>query len=246
MSRSADGAAATLPEQIEDILAQSMLSGTLRPGERIVESRIARQLGVSQSSVREALHRLEGQGLVCRFPNRGVVVTDLRPEDVERIYRLRGMLEGLAAEMAAERITRAEAREMQGIVDRMIEAAEAADLVRFIELDWSFHRMLWRITGDPHLERALIAVSRPHFGYSTIRALFPSRQEIVTLASPHGDLLRTIESGDARAAGRHMRKATAEACRIVLRKMRAAAAAQFGPHLLKRGGGRNRAPRGVA
>src|SRR5579863_10281340 len=93
----------SLRNQVADLIKGAMLSGKLKPGERIVELRLAKELGLGTTSIREALFQLERQGYVTRVLNKGAYVTELSPEDRRQIYTVRMELEGLSAQLAAER-----------------------------------------------------------------------------------------------------------------------------------------------
>ena len=92
----------SISDQIAEVLRNLIVSGDLNPGERIVESRVAKQLGVGQPTVREALVALEHQGLVVRKSNQGCVVTSLTRSEIADVLRIRGELEVLAVELAVE------------------------------------------------------------------------------------------------------------------------------------------------
>ena len=96
---------ATLRSKVVAHLFDAILRRELRPGDRIVEGKLARRLGVSQSTLREALQQLEHQGLVTKHENRGTFVTQLNAEDIEGIYVVRLALEPLAAFLARQQWT---------------------------------------------------------------------------------------------------------------------------------------------
>src|SRR4051812_44380912 len=97
-----------LREDVRDALVQAILRGEFEPGERIVETRVARQLGVSQGTVREALREIEQLGMIVSIPNRGVLVRSLTRADVLEMYEMRALLEGFAARRAAAMLTDAD------------------------------------------------------------------------------------------------------------------------------------------
>src|SRR5919199_1225673 len=99
-----------LRERARAGIREAIASGELQPGDQIVETAMAAKIGVSRSPVREALRRLEQQGLVEAIPNRGTFVAALDEADVEEIVLLRGALEGLAARLAADRMGRRDLR----------------------------------------------------------------------------------------------------------------------------------------
>jgi DNA-binding GntR family transcriptional regulator len=102
-----------LREDIRDQLIESILGGHLAPGDRIVETRIAQQFGVSQAPVREALRDLELFGFIVTSPFRGAIVRQISVEELVQIYPIRAVLEGLAARDAAVRITDAGLKKLE-------------------------------------------------------------------------------------------------------------------------------------
>src|SRR5262252_9409481 len=142
-------------DQVVSTLREAMLSGMIQPGEQIVESRIAQQLGTGIPLVREALIELEHLGYVQKTPYKGTTVTRLGPRDVERTFRLRVELEALAIEWAKENVTPADIKEMEGMVRGMSEAAAHLDLNRFYENDLAVHRKIWALSDNPYLADSL-------------------------------------------------------------------------------------------
>jgi len=102
-----------------DDIRDAILSGALAPGERVKERDVAEQMGISTTPVKEALRRLEQEGLVVSQPRRGAVVSTLVQIPVEEIEEIRGMLEAMAARLAATRMTDAELSRLQAIVEEM-------------------------------------------------------------------------------------------------------------------------------
>ena len=94
----------TLRHRIVEIIRQAITSGDLGPGDRVVELRLAKQLGVGNTAVREALFELERAGLVTRIPNKGSFITKMTWADAQQIFRIRKELESLAVELALEHI----------------------------------------------------------------------------------------------------------------------------------------------
>jgi len=153
----------SLRRRIASHLYEAILRGELRPGERIVEGKLARQLGVAQGSLREALQELEHQGLVIKQDNRGTFVIQLGATDVQDIYVVRQQLEPLAAKLAYERLTPEDLTQMANLVDQMKAAGSRGDFVELLKADLDFHRLIWRLSGNRSIERALNAVCPPLF-----------------------------------------------------------------------------------
>lgn len=110
--------------EVAVLIKQAIADGALAPGERVVESKLAQDLGVSLTPVREAVRELVGEGLLTVSPNRGPSVRLLTPEDAFELYSLRAMLEGLAIRLAIARATPAERATIGAIVDAMEAAAD--------------------------------------------------------------------------------------------------------------------------
>ncbi len=147
-------------DRVVAAIREAIVSGRMRPGDPLVESRVARQLGVGQPLVREALLDLEHQGFVLRVPHRGTTVTKLGPGEIEQIQRLRVELESLAVEWAKGRATALDLEDLRGLVHEMRQAALDSDLARFNDCDLAFHRKLWQLSGNKYLcdalERAVV------------------------------------------------------------------------------------------
>jgi DNA-binding GntR family transcriptional regulator len=128
--------------QVYKAIRDAIVGGELRPGERIVEDRLCSELGVSRSPVREALRKLEGEGLVAILPRRGAVVTELSERDGVDLLEVREALEGLAARLAASRMTVAEVAELEQICARMGRAIAAGDDLALVEQNTKFHHAI--------------------------------------------------------------------------------------------------------
>ncbi|MGH2561037.1 MAG: GntR family transcriptional regulator [Thermomicrobiales bacterium] len=109
----------SLSQEIAALIKQALIDGTLAPGDRIVESKLAQDLGVSLTPVREAVRELAGQGILTVSPNRGPSVRILTPEDALELYSLRAMLEGLAIRLAIVHATPDERAVVAGVLDEM-------------------------------------------------------------------------------------------------------------------------------
>lgn len=151
--------APTVTELIVQALRRAILEGALAGGTTVHQEKVARQFGVSRVPIREALLKLEGEGLVETVPRRGVVVTTLSAEGFEEILEMRIALESLALERAAPRFTKADTEAalmwVQKARDDMLASAnpdtnkELAS--RWGELNWEFHRRLYEPADRPRL-----------------------------------------------------------------------------------------------
>lgn len=151
-------------------LYDAILKGELRPGERIVEGKLARQLSVAQGTLREALQELEHQGLVTKHDHRGTFVSKLTKTEIEDIYVLRCKLEPLAAELACRRSTPEQLAQVLSLVDKMQVAGEQHRYVELLKTDLAFHQLIWKLSGNKSIEKALNAVCPPLFACYLIKA----------------------------------------------------------------------------
>jgi len=142
-------------DRVVAAIREAIVSGRMKPGDSIGESRVARQLGVGQPLIREALLDLEHQGFVQRVPYRGTSVTKLGPQEIEQIQRLRIEMEGLAIEWARAQATAEDARELRALVEGMRQGARESDLAKFNEYDLALHRRVWQLSGNKYLYDAL-------------------------------------------------------------------------------------------
>lgn len=152
-------------DQVVSSFKEAILSGIIQPGESIVESKVAQQLGAGIPLVREALIELEHQGYVQKVPYKGTTVTKLAQRDVEKIFRLRVELESLAIEWARENVTPADIEDLRIITVKMKEGAQALNLDQFYQNDLAFHRKLWEISGNQYLVDCLERIVAPLFAF---------------------------------------------------------------------------------
>ena len=144
---------ANLREQIKDVLLQRIVEGNYPPGSRIVETRVAQELGVSQGPVREALRDLEQLGCVVHEPYRGCSVRAFSASELLDAFPVRAALEALAARLAAERIADEELDELDEHLGRMRAAARRGDAHDQSQANASFHATIVRAARNSTLER---------------------------------------------------------------------------------------------
>jgi DNA-binding GntR family transcriptional regulator len=159
-------ASTNLRTQVVKALSDGILTGKYRPGDRLNESQIARELSISRIPVREALSQLQEQGLVQNRERRGMFVTQMGPQEVEHMFCLRLLLEGEVVRLARSHMAADVLAELEGIIAKM--EAWDGDLLESAALDLQFHRTLSRASGNPYLERALNALLVTLFAHKTL------------------------------------------------------------------------------
>lgn len=181
----------SLAEQIRDRILARIMAGDLKPGDRLIELRIAAEMNTSQAPVREAIRELEAIGLVESLRNRGSRVRVISDEELRDMYDVRAQLEGYAAELVARKQVPI-AGDLRACVDAMKEAAEARDSAAFSQHNSTFHRLIVEAAGNVILlgfwetlnvkARTLINVSR-------------QKRDLGRIARSHEAIVEMIEAG---------------------------------------------------
>jgi DNA-binding GntR family transcriptional regulator len=208
-----------LREQVKDVLLERILRGELEPGERLVETRLARELGTSQAPVREALRDLELLRLVESEPFRGSRVRAVDDSQLLPVFPVRAALEELAASEAARNAS--DVRALDDELDSMREAAAAADWRTQIAHDVAFHRTMVELAGnEPLLQSWLVLGVEVSTAFATYQTLWDQTE----LAEFHVPIVEAIRAGDSRRAGAEARKHVRRTERVVRQRIRAASA----------------------
>ena len=207
-----------LREQVKDVLLQRIVRGELKPGERLVETRIASELGTSQAPVREALRDLELLRMVESEPFRGARVRAFGDDELVEVYPVRAALEELAAKLATKRLA-ATWRRSSARSTRCGRRRRRDDLSALVQHDIAFHREMVEAAGNPMLEQCWKSLGVE--GRITI-SLYGTYVEPHDAAEKHVPILEAIRAGKPGAAGREARKHVEEFGRIARRRAKAA------------------------
>lgn len=140
-----------LRDVVFNTLRQGILTGTLKPGERLMEIHLADRLGVSRTPIREAIRRLELEGLVTMVPRKGAEVAMISSQDLTDVLEVRRALESLATELATQRITQEQKDELVSAKQAFEEAVETKDMVKIAQADVDFHDVILRASGNKRL-----------------------------------------------------------------------------------------------
>jgi DNA-binding GntR family transcriptional regulator len=186
----------SIPDKVADFLREMILSGQWRPGDRIVETKVARQLNIGQPAVREALGKLEEAGLVKRFQNAGCVVTQLSKVELSQIFRVRIELESLAVELATASKTPEKSTLLKSSLANLQKTAHKGKVQDFYKADFEFHRTIWQLADNRFLEKALTQLVIPLFNSATIEVLAHDNLDFVKDAAEHAQIVEAILSGD--------------------------------------------------
>ena len=205
-----------LREQVKEALLHRIVSGELKPGERLVETRIANELGTSQAPVREALRDLELLRLVESEPFRGARVRGFGEEELIEVYPVRAVLEELAAKEATKRLE-GDVHALEAEVDAMRAAAKRNDLGALVRHDIAFHRLIVEAAGNPILEQCWKSLGVEGRITISLYGTYVGPEEAAEL---HVPILEAIRSGKPGAAGRAARKHVEQFARIARNRAR--------------------------
>ena len=193
-----------LRDVVFNTLRQAILRGDLKPGERLMEIKLAKRLGVSRTPIREAIRMLELEGLVVMIPRRGAAVAQITKQDLEDVLEVRCSLEELAVELACTRITGSELDRLHRALKDFESACDTNDVTALAEKDVAFHDIIFESTGNQRLIQLLNNLREQMYRY---------RLEYLKDESSHDKLLqehRTIEmdirNHDVAAARQHIKE----------------------------------------
>lgn len=188
-----------LVDDARQSLEEAILSGQIKPGERLVETWLSEQLDVSRTTVREALLMLERQGLVETKPRRGTFVARLSPQDSLDLGYARALLEGYAVRIGFAKIDEPLLRRLDHLIDEMSICRLPIDTPRLIQLDLDFHRLIVEICESPRIIELWSNLS------GQIRALFITTMEnqhatVDYIVTFHRQLVAELRQGDQQLA----------------------------------------------
>jgi DNA-binding GntR family transcriptional regulator len=124
------------------------VKGFLEPGTKLLENKLAEEMHVSRTPIREAIQKLAAEGFIKITPNQTLIVTEVSLEDVKEVLQIRGVLEGLAARITAKKITRQEIDELEEIVTQMSLYITKKDLTSYCQVDDEFHNLILNLCGN--------------------------------------------------------------------------------------------------
>ncbi len=189
-----------LRELVFESLREAILNGTLGPSERLMEIQLAEEMGVSRTPVREAIRKLELEGLVVMIPRKGAYVAGMSLKDIADVFEIRGALEGLAAELAAERATEEELEFMERYLVKISEEIEKGDLDKVVEIDTDFHTLLYKASRNERLSQIISNLREQIQRFRTTSLSYPGRMKVAL--EEHRKIVEAISSRDGESAGK--------------------------------------------
>lgn len=185
----------TLAEKLASAIADGILDGTLKPGERLDEAGLAQQHGVSRTPVREALRQLTTSGLIDMRPRKGAVVSTATPAQIESLFVAMAEMEATCARLCALSMTPVERRRLQARQEQMLELADAGDPDAYSDANIAFHSAIY--TGAHNAPLADYAMSLRRRVGPFRRVQFRMQGRLKRSNEEHGAVVRAILAGDA-------------------------------------------------
>jgi DNA-binding GntR family transcriptional regulator len=178
-------------------IREGILAGTFAQGSHITARQLAEATGLSRTPVREAMRRLDAEGMISLIPNRGAFVASWSDSEIEQIYELRVLLESFAAQTAAERINDAQRDRLKELAVEMTHLVEQrpVDVEAIAEVNDKFHKGVLEACGNPRLRDLLGAITEVPLQLSTFRRY--SVDELRRSAAQHAELVAALTVGDA-------------------------------------------------
>jgi len=190
-------------EDVKEYLLDAILHGRLQPGDRIIETRVAQELGVSQGPVREALRDLELFGFVVSEPFRGSRVRKTTSAELIEIYPIRAALEGVGAREAARRIDQPTLDTLNDYLEAMRAAARADDRKAHVTADIELHRTILQASGNRLLYQMWESTRMSSSSYVSISLV---KRSLMELADRHLPIIAALAAGDPVGAEAEMRR----------------------------------------
>lgn len=179
-------------------LREAILKGELEPGERLMEIALAQKLGVSRTPIREAIRKLELEGLVVMAPRKGAEVAEITLKDLRDVLEVRKNLEELAVELACKKATEDDIEEMKLAHEEFIKTLSQKDLTVIAEADVKFHDVIYRTTGNKRLIQILNNLREQMYRYRLEYIKDEKKRMIVT--DEHLQIIEAIKSKDVKSA----------------------------------------------
>lgn len=190
-------------DQIKGLILERILDGTYQPGDRIVESKLAKEFGVSPAPIREALRDLEGIRMVESEPYRGVRVRRVTPQELAEIYPVRAAMEEVAARAASQQLTDQFLDGLRRELRAMRQAAIDGDAHAHMSHDVAFHELIIRQAGNSILHEVWTSL---RIEARTLVSQLRGSEDLTAIAETHVAVLEAVESGDADRAGVELRR----------------------------------------
>jgi DNA-binding GntR family transcriptional regulator len=207
-----------LREQVYKSLKASILNGVLAPNKRLIEEKLAGEMGTSRTPVREAIQKLEKEGLIHKLPKGGFAVSMVTEEDIEEVFGIRSVLEGYAGYLATSRATDDDIRFLEEIVKREEEYLTKKDTEEIIRLNTEFHETLYGAAKSSKLYTIINDLRDYIYRYRIIIFRYEGMAEISI--KDHKDMIGLMKVKNARQVEKLVRKHIVRGGDLIKKKMK--------------------------
>ena len=186
-----------LRDVVFNTLRQAIIKGDLKPGERLLEIQLADKLGVSRTPVREAIRKLELEGLVTMVPRRGTTVLGITKKHLKDVLEIRSALEELALELACRRVTPEQYEELVRL-EALLEAKQDSDnAFELSDIDEKFHEQIYQATNNPRLIQLLANLREQMYRYRL--EYMKAKDKRPRLIQEHQQIIKALKNKDSKA-----------------------------------------------
>ncbi len=207
-----------LRDIVFETMRDAILTGKLSPGERLMEMQIAEEMGVSRTPVREAIRKLELEGLVVMVPRKGAYVAGISIKDVVDVFEVRAALEGLAASLAAERITDEEIDQLERSIVSISEVSDGKNIGSVVEKDIGFHDIIYRASRNEKLIQIITNLKEQLQRFRATSLATPGRSK--QAVDEHRQIVEAIAERNAELAEKLARQHIENAENIMLQEIK--------------------------
>lgn len=184
-----------LRDVVFNTLRQAIIKGELKPGEKLLEVKLADELGVSRTPIREAVRKLELEGLVVMTPRRGVTVSGITKNHLQDVLEIRLALEELAVELACERMTPEQLKSLKKLQKQIKERKDSEDACELSDIDEKFHELIYSATNNARLVQMLANLREQMYRYRLVYMKdIDKRAKLIT---EHNRIVKALETHDA-------------------------------------------------
>lgn len=206
-----------LRDVVFNTLRRAILRGELVPGQRLMEIRLADQMGVSRTPVREAIRKLELEGLVVMVPRKGAEVAHISGKNLRDVLEVRRALEELAGELACERMTAEDFKKLEQANHKFASVLDSDDITVLGQADEKFHGLIYQATDNDRLVQMVNHLREQMYRYRIEHLKNKSQRTI--LLQEHQDIMRALAARDVEAVRRairvHINKQEAQIAKMI-------------------------------
>ena len=186
-----------LRDVVFNTLRQAIIKGDLKPGERLLEIQLADKLGVSRTPVREAIRKLELEGLVTMVPRRGTTVLGITKKHLKDVLEIRSALEELALELACRRVTPEQYEELVRLEALLEEKQDSDNAFELSDIDEKFHEQIYQATNNPRLVQLLANLREQMYRYRL--EYMKAKDKRPRLIQEHQQIIKALKNKDSKA-----------------------------------------------